>query len=157
VKITLNSISNGSFKQNATKDGRVIIWSSALRIIRNNLMIGVGIGDVRAELMKEYQRLGDQNLIENNYNAHNQFLEILLEDGIIGLVFFMTILICMFIIMISEKNLLYGLFIIMMLFFFMFETVLYRLAGVSFFALFSFLLIHTSSKKQNFEEFRPNS
>jgi len=142
VKIVFNEISNGSFKQKAIQDGRVIIWRSAIQIIRNNLILGVGIGDVGTELMKEYQRIGDQDLIENNYNVHNQFLEVLLEDGIIGLLFFFAIFGCMLINMFSEKNLLYGLFILMMFVFFMFETVLYRLAGVAFFSLFSFLLLH---------------
>jgi O-antigen ligase len=142
VKIVLNEISNGSLKQKAIQDGRVIIWRSALRISRNNLILGVGIGDVRTELMKEYQRIGDKDLIENNYNVHNQFLEVLLENGIIGLMFFLAILGCMLMIMLNEKNLLYGLFIFMMIVFFIFETVLYRFAGITFFSLFSFLLLH---------------
>jgi O-antigen ligase len=145
VKIGIDAISNGSIKQNAIKDGRVIIWRSALRIIRSNLIFGVGIGDVKTELMKEYQKVGDQDLIENKYNVHNQFLEVLLENGIIGLLFFLLILGYMLSIMIYEKNLLYGLFLMMMFIFFMFETVLYRLAGISFFSLFSFLLLHLNS------------
>lgn len=145
VKLGLDAISNGSFEQNAIQDGRVIIWRSALRIIRNNLIFGVGIGDVKTELMKEYQRVGDQDLIEKNYNVHNQFLEVLLENGVIGLMFFLAILGYMLTIMFYEKNLLYGLFLMMIIIFFMFETVLYRFAGVSFFALFSFLLLHLNS------------
>lgn len=148
VKIGIDSISNGSFKQNAIKDKRIIIWHSALRIIRNNLIFGVGIGDVKTELLKEYHRVGDQELINKIYNVHNQFLEVLLEDGIIGLSFFLTILGCMGISIFDEKNLLYGLFLMMMIVFFMFETVLYRLAGISFFSLFSFLLLQANRNTQ---------
>lgn len=142
VKIVLSEISNGSFKEKTIQNKRIIIWRSAFRIIQNNLILGVGTGDVRTELMKEYQRTGDQDLIKNYYNAHNQFLEVILENGIIGLMFFLAILGYMIIIMIHEKNLLYALFIIMLLIFFMFETILYRLAGVTFFSLFSFLLLY---------------
>jgi O-antigen ligase len=142
VGIVLNSISNKTFKQNAEKDGRFIIWQSALSVIKNNPVFGVGIGDVKSEMLKEYQKAGDKELIDKNYNAHNQFLEILLENGIIGLVFFCAVLGCIMVIAFIERNLLYGLFIAMMIIFFMFETVLYRLSGVSFFALFSFLLLH---------------
>lgn len=142
VKIVFDEISEGTLKQNVLQDGRVMIWRSALQIIPNNLIIGVGIGDVRTELMKEYIKIGNKELIENNYNAHNQFLEILLENGLIGLIIFMVLFVFMAFIAISEKNLLFGLFLMMMIIFFMFETVLYRLAGISFFSLFSFLLLY---------------
>ena len=142
VKLVLNEVSDGSLKQKAIQDGRVIIWRSALSIVKNNLVFGVGIGDGRTELLKEYKKIGNKDLIENNYNVHNQFLEILLENGIIGLIFFLAILVCMVTIIFFNKNLLYGMFVIMMLVFFMFETILYRLAGVAFFSLFSFLLLY---------------
>ncbi len=145
VSIGMDEISKESFFQ---RDGRISIWESAIHLIRHNLILGVGIGDVKAELMKEYQRRGDQNLIENHYNVHNQYLEILLENGIIGLILFLSILGVMFYIAFSERNILYCLFIIMMVIFFLFETVLNRLQGVTFFSLFSFLLIHINNNNQ---------
>lgn len=145
VSIGMGEISKESFFQ---RDGRISIWESALHTIRHNLILGVGIGDVKTELMKEYQRRGDQNLIENHYNVHNQYLEILLENGIIGLTFFLSILVVMFYFAFSERNVLYSLFIIMMVIFFLFETVLNRLQGVTFFSLFSFLLIHINNNNQ---------
>jgi O-antigen ligase len=146
VKIGLSEIANETF---LTKDARISIWSSAFHSIRNNLVFGVGIGDVKTELMKEYIRQGDQNLIQNRYNVHNQYLEILMENGIIGLALFLSILGVMLYIAYTEKNTLYYLFTIMMLIFFLFETVMERLQGVSFFALFSFLLIYASPDKQS--------
>lgn len=146
VKIGLSEIANETF---LSRDGRISIWSSAFQSIRNNLIFGVGIGDVKTELMKEYIRQGDQNLIQNRYNVHNQYLEILMENGIIGLALFLSILGVMLYIAFSERNTLYYSFTIMMLIFFLFETVMERLQGVSFFALFSFLLIYASSDKQS--------
>jgi O-antigen ligase len=131
------------------KDPRFLIWESTLNIVRKNLLIGVGIGDVRTELTIEYRRIGEDEMAKQRFNAHNQFLEVLLENGIIGFVIFISIFICMLYIAFSDKNLLYGFFIIMMVIFFMFETVLYRLAGVTFFSLFSFLLIHVFRDKQD--------
>jgi O-antigen ligase len=145
VKIGIGELSSDSF---LAKDGRISIWSSALHSIRRNLIFGVGTGDVKAELMKEYSRRGDQNLIQNRYNVHNQYLEILMENGIIGLTIFLTILGAIFYSSFSEKNTIYYLFISMMLIFFLFETVMERLQGISFFALFSFLLIY-SGKNSN--------
>lgn len=124
------------------KDPRFLIWGSALNIVRQNLLLGVGIGDVRTELAKEYERIGEVEMAKERLNAHNQFLEVLLENGIIGLVLFISMFICMFYIAFSDKNLLYGMFILMLFMFFLFETILYRLAGVSFFSLFSCLLLY---------------
>ena len=141
IKILSDQISDGKLKEKVRQDGRILIWGSSFNIISNNLLLGVGTGDVRAELVKEYKLIGNEDLINSQYNAHNQFIEILLENGIVGLVLFLTIIGTMIYVAIANKNLLYGVFIITVLVFFMFETVLYRLSGVAFFSLFSFLLL----------------
>jgi len=123
-------------------DPRFVIWESTFRIIQENVLLGVGIGDVRNELAVEYSRIGEDKMAEDRLNAHNQFLEVLLENGIIGLIILCSIFIVMLHIAYTGKNLLYAIFVLIILLFFMFETILYRLAGVSFFSLFSFLLIH---------------
>ena len=130
------------------KDPRLIIWKSALEIARRNLLFGVGIGDVKTELSVEYMRAGEEQMARERFNAHNQFLEVLLENGIIGLVLFISIFVSMFYIGISDKNLLYVMFILMIFMFLLFETVLYRLAGVTFFSFFSMLLCHTDTNKE---------
>jgi len=129
-------------------ESRITIWKAAIQIIGNNVLFGVGTGDIQTELNKEYERTGDKNILpENNLNAHNQFLEILLENGLIGLLIFLSVFGIMFYIAISEKNLLYIIFLIIIFISFLFETMLNRLAGVSFFSLFSFLLIYNNSDR----------
>jgi O-antigen ligase len=124
------------------RDPRIIVWKSAVKISSENLLLGVGIGDVRAELVREYYRRGEVKMAIERLNAHNQFLEILLESGLVGIFIFFSIVLTMFSIAYFDRNILYGVFIIMIVLFFLFESVLYRLAGVTFFSLFSFLLIH---------------
>jgi len=128
------------------EDPRFLIWESALKVSKKNLLFGVGIGDVRTELSREYIVMGQDDMAKERLNAHNQFLEVLLENGIIGLILFISVFFCMAYIGISDRNLLYGIFIIMIFMFFQFESILYRLAGVSFFSLFSFLLIFIDDK-----------
>jgi len=124
-------------------DPRTVVWKSALGVAKQHILMGVGIGDARNELFREYKRIGENGTIATErYNAHNQFLEVLLESGMIGVMIFISILGIMILVAFSEKNLLYGLFICMICLFFMIETILYRFAGVSFFSLFSFLLLY---------------
>jgi len=129
------------------QDQRIIVWESAIKVIRDNFAFGVGVGDVKAELVKEYDRTGEYTLRKERLNTHNQFLEIFVENGVIGFLVFISLFGCLIYIAISDKNLLYGLFILMIFVSFMFEAILCRLAGVAFFALFSFLLLHIPKTK----------
>jgi O-antigen ligase len=122
------------------EDGRVVIWESAGRIIRENLILGVGTGDSQGALNEKYLEKGLKKLAENNYNAHNQFLEIVLENGIVGLILFIAILFIILRLAVRSYNLITVMFILIIFISFLFETMLNRLAGVSFFAFFACLL-----------------
>jgi O-antigen ligase len=124
------------------REDRWIIWNSALKIIKNNLIFGVGTGDIQIELNNEYKRIGNINLAHFNTNAHNQFLEVFIENGLIGLILLLCIFGICFCISITDKNLLYLIFVVVISVSFLFETMLNRFAGVAFFSIFSFLLLY---------------
>lgn len=149
----VNNFLTGFSFQEKTKpqnqDERFTIWKCAVKLIRENPLLGVGIGDARKEMVKEYERLGEEKMVRERLNSHNQFLEVTLEGGIIALIFLMIVLGYMTFIALSENNLIYGMFILMMFIFFMFESILYRLAGITFFSCFSFLLLHFSINKND--------
>jgi O-antigen ligase len=149
VNILLKGFSKEQKFDLKKQDERIIVWKAAMNVIKKNPIMGVGIGDVRTELVEEYDRIGEYKISRQRLNAHNQFLEVLLENGIVGILIFISLFGYMIFIAINEKRLLYGLFVFMMLVFFMFETVLYRLAGVSFFPLFSFLLLIIPERRFN--------
>lgn len=69
-------------------DSRFQIWASVKTILENNPITGVGIGDAKEELLKMYATdnftLGEVLA----FNSHNQFLNIWLESGLIGVLFF---------------------------------------------------------------------
>jgi len=148
VSSSIEGVSQQNINETFKNDPRLLIWKSAHGVIRKNLILGVGTGDASVELKKEFISLGYVNGFYDNLNAHNQFLEILLENGLIGLILYSCILLCMAYIAKIQHNILLGMFIITIVIFFIFETMLNRLAGVSFFALFSFLLIYAKTKKK---------
>jgi len=148
VNSSLEGISQEKFDNTLKNDPRLLIWKSALGVVRKNLLLGVGTGDAAEKLKEEFIKRGYVNGFYDNLNAHNQFIEILLENGLIGLILFLAILVYTSYIAITQQNLLLGMFIISTIIFFIFETMLNRLAGVSFYALFSFLLIYTKTNKQ---------
>jgi O-antigen ligase len=128
-------------------DVRYNIWRSAVEVIKQHLIVGVGTGDATQELKKEFINQGYVEGYYDNLNAHNQFLELLLENGLIGLILFLAILGYILFLAIQQQNILMVLFVIMTIIFFLFETMLNRLNGVSFFSLFSFLLLYYPSQK----------
>ena len=123
-------------------DGRLEIWKSALKVVKKSPLFGAGIGDYYEALDKEFKQSGFTTGYYKDFNAHNQYFEILCIAGISGFLIFLTILGLMIAFAVKDRNLLYGAFLLMMLIFFSFESILSRFAGNSFFALFSFLLIH---------------
>jgi len=78
IKNLFKDISDEQKSEITINDDRLKIWKSALTIIEDNFVLGVGIGDVRTELVKEYDRQGEQRFSDERLNAHNQFLEVLL-------------------------------------------------------------------------------
>ena len=148
IRYDISKITSDTLETSIEKDVRYTIWRSSLNVIKENPVTGVGTGDVSSELKKEFKSLGYSYGYYEDLNAHNQFIEILLENGIIGLVLFLILLGYMIYIAISQGNLIYGLFILMMIIFFFFETVLNRIAGVTFFPLFAFLLIYLKSPQK---------
>ena len=128
---------------------RMIIWNSARTILKQNFILGVGTGDIQDELNKEYRSKGNFKLARVNTNTHNQYLEILIENGLLGLIFFLSMILMMFYIACKRRNILYLMFLLVVVISFLFETMLNRLAGVTFFSLFSFLLIIDEYQKKN--------
>ena len=124
------------------RSGRTEIWKSAFLVVEKNPLFGVGIGDYYDAMDKEFRQSGYTIGYYKDFNAHNQYLEILCSSGSLGFLVFLIIIGLMVLFAVKDKNLLYGVFIIIMLIFFSFESILSRLAGNSFFALFSFLLLH---------------
>jgi O-antigen ligase len=127
-------------------DNRIPIWKSSIDVIKKNLFLGVGAGDASHQIQKEYLKNGYTEAYYNNLNAHNQYLEVLVGTGLIGFLIFGSILLYMIKRMISDRNLLFGLFILNILIFFLFESILNRIAGITFFSLFAFLLLHSDGE-----------
>ncbi len=68
---------------------RLLSWKNSLEIIKKNPVFGVGIGDVQAEMDRQYAADNPGFVV----TFHNQYLMIMLAAGIVGLIFFLIMLI----------------------------------------------------------------
>jgi O-antigen ligase len=76
--------------------GRVDIWTVGLRMVKDNAIHGVGSGNFTTSsihyLLEPGVLLRDDFIIDTPKVAHNTYLQILAELGIVGFALFMTIL-----------------------------------------------------------------
>jgi O-antigen ligase len=68
---------------------RLIMWSAAVSVIKENLWLGSGTGSVKETLQDRNVVLGNSGVAAKKFDAHNQFLNCAVELGIIGLILFL--------------------------------------------------------------------
>ncbi len=79
---------------------RLAIWECSRELIYQNFFWGLGSGDVQDELQKVYEKRKFYFASRyNRYNAHNQYIQQFLANGIIG---FTALLCCIFIPLFSK-------------------------------------------------------
>lgn len=82
---------NADFDKNKwnSSNTRAAIWTCALEVWKQSPLIGTGLGDKTDALKKKYEEKEFRFAITTNKNTHNQYLDILMSMGIIGLAFFL--------------------------------------------------------------------
>lgn len=134
---------------------RLLSWDAALDVIKENPVYGVGIAHAQDSLDKVYRDKGYIHPLQRNLNAHNQFLQIYLECGIMGLFIILLLfwLLCKSLMRAQgESRILMISFTTLMAFNFMFESMFSRYLGIAFFSFFYCLLIYSINQKGNFEK-----
>lgn len=131
-------------------DKRLLIWNDAIELIKQDPLFGVGIGDAPA-LLKTIHKKWNIDKMED-YNAHNQFFEIWMAAGLLALLLFVVALFLPLRDALKNKDHVLVLFLALMFINFLVESVLFTLAGVSFFAFFYvnlWLIPYRIQPKQN--------
>jgi len=109
---------------------RLMIWPASVELIKEKPLIGHGVGDVGKLLTAKYQELGFEKPVEKVYNSHNQFLDIALSSGILGLGTLIALLVSAAF-AVSRTNNLYGiLFLTAITLVLSVENLLSRLDGI---------------------------
>ncbi len=120
---------------------RIEYWKTSLYIIKKNIFIGQGTGDVKEAFEKAYNETNSKLLPEYRHRAHNQFLTIFIALGIPGLLVFLFSIIYPPVALGKFNNYYYLVFFSIAVISFLTEDTLETQAGVTFFAFFSALLL----------------
>lgn len=140
----VKNIGNPIAYDNSTSEkARLLSWDASIELIKEAPLIGYGIGDANSVLIKKYNELGYTYNFENRYNAHNQFLQTLLQTGVIGLGILVAIFIVLAIRMKRSRNE-FSVFLILFISL-IFESMLVRFNGIVFFSILIPLLLKKRS------------
>ena len=141
---SLETTADVGVKNQSKEDGTTVrfwIWRSAIAVIQKHPVWGVGTGDIRDEMHKQYESRGMAFSAQYRHNAHNQYLETWLGVGIFGLLALLAMLLVPLWVGIKRGNWLLVGFICLCSVSFMFESMLNSIAGVGFFAIFYTILV----------------
>lgn len=129
---------------------RLLVWDASLEVIKNNPLLGVGVSNSYNALKKVYKEKRYVIPFRNRLNSHNQFLQIFIECGILGILVFLLIQVKL----LSFNNKFKLLSIYVFLVFnlnFLFESVFNRYSGLICCVIFYCCLLilkNKTSKKQ---------
>ena len=126
---------------------RIKIWEIATNLAKDEPILGYGAGDTKDVLVEEYDKAGFSEALIRRLNAHNQFLQITLSNGIIGLLTLLGLLLLPFF-QWTHKNWHAILFSGLTIIFFITESVLETQAGVLGFVAFLCLFSNKTFKKE---------
>ncbi len=122
---------------------RLMTWESSLKIIAENPVFGVGVGDAYSALREKYKSKRYIVPYRLRLNAHNQYFQILVECGFLGLLLLFShifLLITKKHDSVHIKNLSFG-FLVIIIINFLFESILNKYSGLSFYTFFLCLFL----------------
>lgn len=119
------------------QDVRVQIWSTVPMVLKGHWLLGVGPGDSKKELAAayEYRQLAH---LDEKLNAHNQYLQTIVNIGLVGLVLLISMLACSVVVCFNKiaRCAVPLVFVVIVGLHFMFDTMLEFIQGIMFFAFF---------------------
>lgn len=145
TKVLIEKVVNFEFVMDREAENsfgtRILVWDASLSVIKNNLAFGVGFSKAYDELQKVYKQERYVVPYRNRLNSHNQYLQIIVECGILGLLCLLGIQYVLFSKVNKKYKLLSVYFLLIININFLFESVFNRYSGLICFAFLYCLLI----------------
>ena len=143
IKHRFNEIITYTFQKIDQKEvrsstsARKKIWLSSLKLIKKKWITGYGLGLSKKVFQKQLKKDGYNYLVKKNYNSHNQYLQVFLDQGVFGFLLLVFFTFGMLYLSLKQKDFIYALFLVIMILNFMTESILETQSGVIFFAFFN--------------------
>jgi O-antigen ligase len=115
---------------------RLLIWDQSIDIIRENVLLGVGVGDANDCLVQKYKQNGMTGALAHNLNAHNQYFQTFIGLGIIGFVLLMALTFGELVFAVINRNFILVVLMLLIILNFLVESMLQTSAGTLFYVFF---------------------
>lgn len=125
---------------------RVEFWKASLGIIRENLLTGVGTGDMNVAFAAQYEKMHTKLAPGQRLRSHNQYLSILVGFGIFGLIWFLAAILLPPFLMRKQGDFFIAVLIAVSAFSMLTEDTIESQTGVTFFVLFYSLFLFSRWK-----------
>lgn len=116
---------------------RLEVWKCAYKTISKRFFSGYGVGSEPSVLKQCYNQIGCVACSEYNFNAHNQYATMFLNGGVVMLLAFIFSMLYYLRLAYLHKNWLYLFFLLLFLINLVSESMLIRIHGILFFAIFN--------------------
>lgn len=144
VQNRIDNVFEMSSKDNSGSTGmRIIAWNASLKLIKQNPVLGCGVGDFEDELSLDYMRNKNYKMAKSKINAHNQYLQTTGKSGVVGL---LSLLLIFYVVIVKNKSRISILFLWIIGFNFITESILQTQAGIVFFVFF--ISLFSSKEKE---------
>lgn len=128
---------------------RILSWDAALTLIKSKPLFGYGAGDAQTELNKVYKEREYIWPYKRDLNAHNQYMQLWIETGFLGLAVFLLILYVLFRYGLRKSRNVWILCAFIILFInAIFESVLNRYSGISMISFLCCFVFSEINKKE---------
>lgn len=125
---------------------RIEYWKTSLGIIKDNLLFGVGTGDLNIAFEQQYKKMNSPLSKQWQLRSHNQFFSIMVGFGLFGLIWFLITLFYPFKNKWVRKDYYYLVFFIIFLISMLTEDTLESQAGLTFYIYFTCLFLFGREK-----------
>ena len=152
-------VKNRIFKVNQSgnlfsgKSLRFEIWDSAYQVAKQNPIVGLGKTQSKENLIEEYKKRKMVIPVKERYNAHNQYLQTLIQYGVAGVLCLALIFIVATVHFLRKRAYLGLFWLLLIALTAMTESIFMRQWGVYSFTFFTalFLLASTQATKKELE------
>ena len=142
-----NQYANGGDPNGHSLMQRIESLKAASSVIRSNLLLGVGTGDLPAEIHKQYSIINSKLDKYHYLRSHNQYLAIAVAFGIFGFLYFLFAVFYPLSYKKKDLNYFYLIFFITALLSMLTEDTLETQAGATFFAFFNAFFLFANPKE----------
>lgn len=127
-------------------------WKNSLDLWKKNPVLGTGVGDFQHDLDTVYKQNGFLVGLENHFNSHNQYLQLMAQFGILGLIFWLLFLFSGFYVAFSRKDVFVLMVFLVISLSMLTESLLERRFGLFLVLMWSMLYATSSPKSADQKE-----